>query len=481
MLDEKHIHSIPFWILTLSIFFILTLPFLIKDAMFQDAMLYSSVSHNLGIGFGTFWFPQYSTLNIAGLTSFHEHPPLVYGIQSVFYWMFGDSIYIEKFYTLGMIILTMILINWLWKKVSKNKPEMLQLNWLPVFYWSIVPIVFWNYRYNMMENTMGIFILLSVITSYHNLKFAGNKLGLWLLSGFLIFLASFSKGIPGLFPVVVPFLYWIATKRITFKQSILYSIILCSVPIIIYGILLLFPDSRESLMDYFLKRVLWRIDQLPTTQYRVLIIVSLFKELLPMIIGTAIALTVNKLNKIKNISSDNLKDAVFFILTGSAGAIPLALTFCQRDWYLVPTFPYFAVGFAIITAPTLSIYINKINIRSVKFNTFLISSVIIFISVLTYTGMQKGKIGRDEDVVTDVYKIGAVVPRFSTITVPPEMYDETDFVLQGFLVRYFNISISPYKQYDYFLKEKKIKSPPYNYIQVNLKLTRYELYKTKSY
>ena len=33
-----------------------TLPFLIQDAMFQDAVLYSGVAHNQSVGFGTFWF-----------------------------------------------------------------------------------------------------------------------------------------------------------------------------------------------------------------------------------------------------------------------------------------------------------------------------------------------------------------------------------------------------------------------------------------
>ncbi|MBK8151822.1 MAG: hypothetical protein IPK61_01270 [Saprospiraceae bacterium] len=71
-------------------------------------------------------------------------------------------------------------------------------------------------------------------------------------------------------------------------------------------------------------------------------------------------------------------------------------------------------------------------------------SILLFVSVLVFSGMQKGKISREQDIVSDVYKVGSVVPRFSTITVPLEMYDQYDFILQGFLVRYFNISISPY-------------------------------------
>ena len=88
--------------------------------------------------------------------------------------------------------------------------------------------------------------------------------------------------------------------------------------------------------------------------------------------------------------------------------------------------------------------------------------------------IQAAKIG-----VKDVYKIGNVVPKFSTITVPPSMYDQYDFKLQGYLVRYCNISISPYKEYEYFMREKKSDSPiPENYNKkIELDLNVYELYK----
>ncbi len=479
MFKIKQKTEIPFWLITISIVLVFTLSYLIQDAMFQDAMLYSSVSHNLGIGIGTFWFPQYSTLNIAGLSSFHEHPPLVFGIQSIFYRMFGDSIYIERFYTLAMIILTMILINWLWKITIKNKPELSKFGWLPVLYWILVPIVQWNYRYNMLENTMGIFILLSFITSYYNLKYGSNKLLFWILSGFFVFLASFSKGIPGLFIIVVPFVYWLTTKRISFKQSALFTTILIGVPIVIYATLLLFPDSRDNLTTYFFKRVLWRIDSLPTAEYRLEIIVRVIMELLPVIIGTLIAYVFGKIKKIE--MSENFKEASFFILTGFAGALPLTLTLCQRGWYLVPIFPYFAIGFALLTIPTLSLYVNTINIKTNGYKTFFIASCIVFVTAMTFTGTKYGKIGRDQDIVTDVYEIGKVVPKYSTITVPKEMYNQYDFVLQGFLVRYFNISISPYQEYDYFLTEKKLKIKPLNYEKVDITLNKYELYKKNAH
>ena len=86
----------------------------------MDGMLYTSVAHNLGNGIGTFWFPQFSLHNLAGLNAFHEQPPLVFGIQAIFFKIFGDSMYVERVYTFITICITAFLINLLWKEIYKN-------------------------------------------------------------------------------------------------------------------------------------------------------------------------------------------------------------------------------------------------------------------------------------------------------------------------------------------------------------------------
>jgi len=137
MSAKKHL---PFWFFSISVVFGLTLPVLIQDAMFQDAMLYSSVSHNLSQGIGTFWFPQYSKYNIAGLSSFHEHPPLLFGIQALFFKALGSSIYVERFYTFLMILFHIWLINLLWKVVFPKTDVQRKLGWLPVLFWIIISV-----------------------------------------------------------------------------------------------------------------------------------------------------------------------------------------------------------------------------------------------------------------------------------------------------------------------------------------------------
>lgn len=478
MLNLKSKIINPFWLITLSFVFGLTLPILIQDGMFQDGVLYSSVSHNLGIGFGTFWFPQYSTLNLEGIPSFHEQPPLVFGIQSLFYKLLGDSLYIERFYTFLMIILHIILINVLWKNIFKNNSNYKNFGWLPILFWIFIPVCFWSYRNNMIENTVSVFTLCSIIISYKAIQSENKNIILWICSGFFIFLASFSKGVPGFFPIIFPFLYWIITKRIDFKRLILVSVILIAVPALIYGTLIIIPESRHSLSIYFFDRLINRVNSMPTADYRLEIAWRLFTELIPILFFVFMIYSIAGRKKIKTYLSENKQEFLLFLTVGLSGSLPLTLTMVQKGWYMVPSFPYFALAFSILIIPIISKSINSINIQSPKYKVFMYLSVFIIISVFAFTLMQKGKISREKDILTDVYKIGKTVPKFSTMTVPLEMYDQYNFVLQGFLVRYFNISISPYKQYDYFLKEKTLNCLiPNNYKKIDIDLTKYELYK----
>lgn len=464
--------------LVLSVVFVFTLPVLIQDAMFQDAVLYSSVSHNLSIGYGTFWFPQYSTLNLEGIPSFHEQPPLVFGIQALFYKLLGSSMYVERFYTLLMILLHILLINILWKDIFKNNPNYSKHGWLPVLFWIIIPVCYWSFRGNMIENTVSVFTLCSVIIAYRNIQSEKLNVLAWLCSGFFIFLASFSKGVPGFFPLTFPFIYWLVTRRISFSRSMVYTSILLAVPLVIYGIFLMIPESRHSLSIYFYDRLVNRVNSMPTADYRLEIVWRLFTELIPVYILVFIAVMSGGVANFRKQLPEVNENFLLFLLTGLAGSLPLALTMVQKGWYMVPSFPFFGLAFAAVAVPPVSSLTERIKLQSSGFKFFRMMAVLVFLIVLGITYMQKGKISREEATLTDVYRIGKLVPRFSTMTVPEEEYDQYNFVLQGFLVRYFNISISPYKEYDYFLREKSAgRKVPNGYKLLDIGLSKYDLYK----
>lgn len=475
MSAKKHL---PFWFFSISVVFGLTLPVLIQDAMFQDAMLYSSVSHNLSQGIGTFWFPQYSKYNIAGLSSFHEHPPLLFGIQALFFKALGSSIYVERFYTFLMILIHIWLINLLWKAVFPKTDVQRKLGWLPVLFWIIIPVCFWSYRSNMMENTMSVFDLGSVLLFFYAMR--SDRLKYWLLagSGVMIFLASFTKGIPGLFPLAVPFFYWLTSRKTGFWHCVHQTAILFAVPVVVYTILFLIPESSESLSNYVFKRLLMRVDVMPTADYRLEILWRLFMELIPVLIITAGILVVSFFKRMETGINKNRRLILFFLLVGLSGSAPLALTMVQKGWYLVPAFPYFAIGFAFLVSPAIVTWIETIDTKKHAFRVFSFITLRLPALVLLITALQFGSVSREHVVVADVYEIGKIVPSHSSITVPEGMYDEYNFILEGFLVRYFNISLDPYEMQDYFLTEKPLRAPvPDGYEKVHTNLLKHELYR----
>jgi 4-amino-4-deoxy-L-arabinose transferase-like glycosyltransferase len=475
MTAKKHL---PFWLFSLSVVFGLTLPVLIQDAMFQDAMLYSSVSHNLSQGIGTFWFPQYSKMNIAGLPSFHEQPPLVFGIQALFFKVLGSSIYVERFYTFLMIVLNILLINLLWKAIFPKSDDQRKSGWLPVLFWISIPVCFWSYRSNMMENTMSVFDLGAVLMFFYGLKSEKRKVFFLAGSGLMIFLASFTKGIPGLFPLAVPFLYWLTLRKTRFWQSVYQSAIFLVVPVAIYSVLFLIPESSESLSNYVFERLLMRVDAMPTADYRLEILWRLIKELIPVLIMVSVVLAVAFFKNTKQSFSQNSSFILFFLLVGFSGSAPLALTMVQKGWYLVPAFPYIAIGFALMVSPVVTTWIRKTNPKTKGYRIFTSITILLLAGVIVFTAAQFGKVSREKEVVADVYEIGKIVPSHSSITVPKVMYDEYNFILEGFLVRYFNISLDPYEMQDYFLTDRSIKAPvPDDYEKVHITLLKYELYK----
>jgi 4-amino-4-deoxy-L-arabinose transferase-like glycosyltransferase len=432
--------NFPCWLFIFSVLLLLTAPKLIQDGMFLDGMLYTCVSHNLSNGIGTFWSPLFSpSYNNSGSPFFHEHPPLVFGIQSLFFRVLGESMYVERFYIFLTMCITAFSINLLWKAVFKKAEELKKLSWLPVLFWITIPTCSWSYHNNMMENTMGIFALWAVILIFKAAESERNEIAALIFSGLFVFLATMSKGVPGFFPVSLPFLYWIVFRKKTLLKVILQTLLILSVPALLYFILFNIPISQESLSFYLTKRLLVRISDDPTVGNRFYILKRLFVELLPQIIFTIMIISVTKLKKSNMPLISNTSLSIFFLLAGFAAAGPLVLTMVQRGFYLVPSFPYFAIGFSILIAPVVHNFIEKSFSNSGIFKTCRIMSIVLFVFVIGFSLMQKGKTERDRDLLHDVHSIGNTIPKKSAITVNQDIANS--YVLECYFIRYYDISL----------------------------------------
>jgi 4-amino-4-deoxy-L-arabinose transferase-like glycosyltransferase len=439
-----------FWIFTVSVAFILTLPVLVQDGMFMDGTLYTAVSHNLAHGIGTFWFPSFSHNNLAGIEgSFHEQPPLVFALQAGFFKLFGDSMYVERFYVLLCLIINMLLIRVLWEQIFKNDPHTQQLSWLPVLFWITIPVCFWSFSNNMHENTVSIFILLAVLFIYETISQKRKIIIRTLLAGICIFLASFSKGLPGLFPLAVPFIF-LYKDQISFKKAAMYSLILLFIVSFMYCILLVSPAARESLYNYAVLRLFKRVNDIPTTTNYAY---TLFRLILESGIMVALVLIVRLCTRRFTAErTEHQTKAITFFMIGLLGTLPLMLTLVQKGFYMVPALPFIAIGFSILIAPQLNILFTKLK-SSKLLNVLKVAFILLAITSITLPVLNIGRSSRDKEKLEDIHRIGSMLPERSVINCSKEFLG--DWSLQTYLSRYYFISLDINETHDYYLCDKK--------------------------
>ncbi|MPM26250.1 hypothetical protein SDC9_72751 [bioreactor metagenome] len=470
-------HS-PFILLTLCIMIVLTLPVLIQDGMFMDSVLFTSVSHNLSQGIGSFWFPQFSPRNLAidGVPGFLEQPPLGYFIQSLFFRVFGDSMYVERFYTFLTMIISAWIITLLWKEIFRSHGDLKKMIWLPVLLWITIPVCFWSYSNNMLENTMGLFTLCAVLFAYKACIGKHSLLHI-ILSGIFVFLASLTKGIPGFFPLAIPALWWLVTGRSEYKTVLWQTFLMLALPALIYFILFLFPESRDSLSAYLFKRAFQRIGEAPNVGSHFYILFRLISELLPAIIFIMVVFLTGGFRKVAALIREHYKTGLFFITVGLSGALPLMLTRVQKGFYFVPALPFFAIGFAVLCAPIISGWIAQLQFRFKLIRISIFSGIILLVTVILFSFSQAGKTNRNKEMLHDIYAIGEVVPEFSTVSVPDfDTWNQWD--LQSYFMRYFNISLDDKTRNEYMLVDLRLNSSiPPDYQRVDIETNRYVLYR----
>ncbi len=462
--------NLPFWILTLCLIALLIVPVLIQDGMFMDAVLYTSVSKNMAMGKGTFWFPYFSKYSVGGLGSFHEQPPLAFGIESLFFRLLGNGLYTERIYTGFILSLSILLVQQIWKRTT----SLSYAGWLPVMLWIIIPVCIWAYANNIHENTMGVFVLLSVWCFLRSKEEGKYPLLFLILAGVAIMLSSLTKGIPGLFPLAMPLLYGIALRNDSPKKIITETLILILVVSLVYGILMLFPESRESLNNYLFKRALQRIGAEPTVDSRFYIVGALLGEIAVPAILTLVIWVYLRYFGTYIMERKYIQYAFFFFLLGLSGSLPLMLTKVQKVFYFVHAMPYFGLAFGMIIGKGLTQKIQNMgNSRILKPLTLCL--MIALGGSLIYAFSFQGKIGREKEKIQDIRLIGQTIQGDTLIRIEPELWE--DWHLQTYLMRYFHVSVETTTHERFWVTPRgKSQGVPPNYTLIILNTQKYDLY-----
>ena len=466
--------SFPFWLLTFTAVTSLVISQLVQDGMFMDGMIYVTVSRNLSEGVGSFWDPYFSATL---MTSYHEQPPLYFGLLALFYKVFGSSMYVERLFSLVCLAVTCFYMHLFWKKLFVNTREIAQNSWIPVLFYVITPVCFWAYNNHVEETVMAIFATMASYYVYCALFLKERTILYLILGGVFIFLSGLTKGVQGMFPIAAVGIYWLISKDISFGKMVSWTGFLIGVPAIILGVLWFSNENvSASFISYYHDRYVPTFtNEMDTTGNRFDILIKVFLEILPIGIISGIILLFSRKYKTQDIQPKQYKNSMIWLfILGLSGTAPLMVTLEQRGFYIVTAMPFFVLAVSMFAASRITTLINRIK----SINTLNIAMVILFVGSIVYSIAQIGKYKRNENTLSDIYKAKQLIPENTLVGFPSKMHSEWAF--QAYMMRYNKNSMKDNcTDCKYFVIYKNLDKnliPP-NYSKVNMETQSFDIYR----
>ena len=462
-----------FWLFVAFLFIVLIVVGLVQKGMFLDGVTYSAISNNMANGMGTFFKPHYSQ---TWYNEFYMQPPLVFWLQSFLFKVIGEGFLVERIYSFLMAIFTIygIVLNW---RLVSNKLNFNQLSWIPVMLWVITPIIFWSYRNNMLENTLSVFSLWSV---YYLLKGLLNNKVKYLFLGSIFILGCFlTKGLVGLFPFSVVFIYYISFRTISFTKTILYSFLVLLFPVMLYTLLIFLNKGFLNNLNAYIENQLvpsLNSEREVTTGNRFTIIFRLVMELsVPILICIAVYVR-NRLKK-QSCSSNHIKRSLFFIFIGLSASLPLMITFQQRAYYLVMSLCFYIIGISIYVAPNVSDLVQKISQRARS--VMLVISIFLITGSLILVAFKYGDYSRDRKRLEDIDVLSLYLKNEDIISCSKTLYE--DWALIAYMSRNAHLSLDEnLRKYHLIKKSENLDNEMLkDYHLVDIDLQEYKLYQKK--
>lgn len=428
---------------------------LIPEGIFLDGITYAAISRNLAMGKGTFWALYYR-----GDWGFNEHPPLMFGIQAIFFKIFGDHYLTEKTYCFAIWIATVFLLYKLW---DKEKVTAKYSYALPVLMWCIIPTITWGYTNNILDCTMAMFDLAAVLVIYSRAsKHRGIPFINLAIGGLLIFAALLTKGPVGAFPLTIPGIYWLIYNNNSGRalgKAVLSTLFLFAVVAGCYVLLYQFPAPRANFEKYINEQVMAALgggrEITGGSMGRFALLFDLLKEtLVPMALGLIIFI-VAKIGKVHIVKPVGLnKRAIFFLLVGLCASLPIIMSVKQRTFYLVPSLPYFVLAIATIVYPYYDGITEKWQVgKGLKY--FRITAVTLSLALCAYLGTKVGQVGRDHQLISNIKYIKTQFPEGQMLGICPQA--NNDYTFLAYLQRYNHMEVDPiFFNTDYVLVDKNV-------------------------
>lgn len=398
--------------------------------MFLDGLMYAAIAKNLAMGQGEFWNLFYTD---TFYTQFNEHPPLVFGLQSLAFSLFGDHLWVERWYSLGTYFLISGLMYKIWTFLGKSKSTF----WLPMLFLSLIPLMTWSTANNMLENTMSIF---TCATVYFYLRSTnGSRYFFLILSSSMVLFAFLSKGFTGLYVLVFPLSYSLFSKQKSsvrgFLDSLFIAVLSVTMLLIIFYVN---DDSLQALSRYYDRQVVGSLEHVVTVKSRFYILSKLLTELLiPIGLILLVFLWIRKRKEPFNASIDRSQAFAFFAL-GLCGVLPIIISLKQSGFYIVTTFPFFAIALALFTVKSFVVFqhdilLNKLRLVQIVCGVLLVGTISLYM-------VFANRIGRDKEKIVMIQEFDTLIRNDEIVFIPEYMW--SDWNIHAYFSRFKNVSLS---------------------------------------
>lgn len=490
---------VSLYLIVIGFFMLLISGSFLSEGISRAGLDTAVVSQRMSDGFEEFWLPS---LDTPGNPSRQNYMPLGYWMESQWFSLFGSDSYLaEKVYSVLTFLIIGLLMIWCWCLLGNTR----RTGWIPLLCWMTIPLVSWSATNNLLESTMTIFVLLSVVflMKGRNLAFiltslqavgkdvrAGNyhlgRAGWTILAALMMELAFMVKGVMGLFPFFFPLLYWFFVRRekVIFPISSML-IILFTWAITLFIVVLSSHEVYEHIYNYLHHQLIGGVLHVRTVASRFYIVgVLLVQMVIPIGILAVLSLIRIKQHPLmryvffwrnkSKMTADQKRNAQmgwFFAAVGVSGVLPIMLGFKQQEFYLVPTLPFFAIAVGCFVLNMVDDWLERIN--KVAEKVLLVLAVLFFGGGLLLNLNSIHKVSQNQPLLSDMTHILPLLDQGETISVTPEVMQEEE--VAEYFYRYKEIGFDSARGHTHLLSHYTTVDDPL-YTQVDLATSNFKLF-----
>ncbi len=427
-------------ILTAVLFVAALVPRLMDRGMFVDGVTYAAIARNLAQGRGSFWQPFYTA---TVYPAFHEQPPLGLWLQSLWFRVLGDHLFVERLYAVTIAATTALIVAVLWRRLHWSSASR-ELDWLPIVLWIASPLVSWVIVGNMLENTLAVFTTAAVAVLL-GATTPGARAGL--VSGLCVVAAFLTKGPLGLFPLATPLILLLLIRHDGASWRALAAqwttVGLCAL------VLLGMAASRDSLTAYTNQAVIAAVTGSRETAPSLFTIVKALWQGVLLPLGVGVGILVASARRWIAPSALERRWAAALMAVGLSGTLPIMISRKQTGHYLVPAVAFFALGAASYVAPMALAAVERLGVAA-RTKTIMAAAAVAVVASLAVGNLHW--FARDTVMMAALDDIQRFVPAGGTIGICADA--RAEWGLHAWVQRRFTASLDadPGRRHELFLQ-----------------------------